>query len=164
LNGVGLNFPKGGSREIAQSQNRLQGKLAGVNDRPLVAYLGHRDLTAFTVGEQHDRISQKKFQSNIYALALIGRFLFDAPIESCALRSRISTTGHSGAVRPEHFAIVDASGRSSFLGSEILARISSRWWAACDPFDRSAGSIARPSQVEQRSDIVKREAKFVRAV
>src|SRR5258707_12845387 len=44
--------------------------------------------------------------------------------------SRISSTGHSGAVVPEHRATVFASSRSSFRRSPIFARMSWRWRAA----------------------------------
>lgn len=57
----------------------------------------------------------------------------------------MSITGHSGALRPEHFAIVSANNCSSFRKSAIFARISSRCRAATGAAEtlHQAGTAAR---------------------
>jgi hypothetical protein len=57
------------------------------------------------------------------------------------LTSRMSRIGQSGALFPEHCAIVLANSLSSLLRSVILERMSSRW---CDAISRTSAHDAFP--------------------
>ena len=74
---------------------------------------------------------------------------FNAYLERCT--SRISNTGHSGAVVPVHWATVFANRRSSLRRSLIFVRISSRWCAAISWTSRQEAFSGPPSRSKART-------------